>query len=368
MKSHNTLVVPAIAILLSLAACTPASSGTSAQTATPVPATPIPAKPTATVSATPIAFKPTSAAQKTSQDPKNATYIINGQPVTLANGKAEQPAAPSSTENIVTQYFGNAVEVDLNSDGRMDSAFLLTQSTGGSGTFFYIAAAIQNPDGTYQGANAIFLGDRISPQSTNIDPNNPGQFTVSYGEVPAGEPATSKPTQMISKTFKLDNRMLVEVPAASTPTQGAKDLQNATYIINGQPVTLVNGVAELPAAPGSAEKAITRYFGNAVDIDLNSDGKMDSGFLLTQAPGGSGTFFYVAAAFQNPDGTYQGTNAIFLGDRIVPQITNVDPNNPAQFVVNYADRATGQPMSARPTRGVSKTFRLDNGILVEVQH
>ncbi len=160
---------------------------------------------------------------------------------------------------------------------------------------------------------------------------------------------------------------LVPVRPTTAATKAGQDPQNATYIINGQPVTLVNGAAEKEAAPGSAEKIVTRYFGNAVEVDLNSDGKMDSGFLLTQTTGGSGTFFYVVAAIQNPDGTYQGTNAIFLGDRIAPHSTNVDPNNPAQFIVNYADRATGEPMSAQPTQGVSKTFKFDNGTLVEVQ-
>ena len=158
------------------------------------------------------------------------------------------------------------------------------------------------------------------------------------------------------------------VPVGATPvaTTAGQGPQNATYIINGQPVTLVNGVAEQPAAPGSAEKIVTQYFGNAVEVDLNSDGKLDSGLLLTQTTGGSGVFFYAAAAIQNPAGAYQGTNAIFLGDRIAPQSTNVDPNNPAQFIVNYADHAPGEPMSAQPTQGVSKTFKLDNGTLVEV--
>ena len=158
------------------------------------------------------------------------------------------------------------------------------------------------------------------------------------------------------------------VPVGATPaaTTAGHSPQNATYLINGQPFTLVNGVAEQPAAPGSAEKIVTQYFGNAVEVDLNSDGKLDSGFLLTQTTGGSGVFFYAAAAIQNPDGSYQGTNAILLGDRIAPQSTNVDPDNPAQFIVNYADHAPGEPMSAQPTQGVSKTFKLDNGTLVEV--
>lgn len=153
-------------------------------------------------------------------------------------------------------------------------------------------------------------------------------------------------------------------PSTTGTTQGV-DPQNATYLIDGREVTLVNGVAEQEAAPGSATKIVTKYFGNAVDIDLNSDGLMDSGFLLTQDGGGSGTFFYVAAAINNA-GSAQGTNAILLGDRIAPQSTNVDPNNPVQFIVNYAERKVSEPMSAQPSVAVSRTFKFDNGTLVEV--
>ncbi len=211
VNSHKTLAGLVMAILLSLAACAPTSSGTFAQTATPVPAAMVSVKPTSTAPAMPTPGELTSAAPKTGQDPKNATYIINGKPVTLVNGAAEQEAAPGSAEKIVTRYFGNAVEVDLNSDGKLDSGFLLTQTTGGSGTFFYVAAAIQNSDGTYQGTNVIFLGDRIAPQSTNVDPNNPAQFIVNYADRATGEPMSAQPTQGVSRTFKVDNGTLVEV-------------------------------------------------------------------------------------------------------------------------------------------------------------
>jgi hypothetical protein len=211
MNSHETLAVLAMAILLSLAACAPTGSGSSVQTATQVPATPVPVKPTSTMSASPISVIPTPAAPQAAKDPQNATYLINGQPITLVNGVAEQPAAPGSAEKIVTQYFGNAVDVDLNSDGKLDSGFLLTQTTGGTGGFFYVAAAIQNPDGTYRGTNAIFLGDRIAPQSTTVDPQNPAQFIVNYADRAPGEPMTAQPSHGVSKTFKLDNGTLVEV-------------------------------------------------------------------------------------------------------------------------------------------------------------
>ena len=156
-----------------------------------------------------------------------------------------------------------------------------------------------------------------------------------------------------------------QTKAPVNPPGNTTDPQNATYLIDAKEVTLENGVAEQEAAPGSATKIVTRYFGNEVEIDLNSDGLMDSGFLLTQDSGGSGTFYYVAAAIDNAGDTL-GTNAIFLGDRIAPQSTNVDPNNPVQFIVNYAERKAGDPMSAEPSVAVSRTFKLENGMLVEV--
>jgi hypothetical protein len=158
---------------------------------------------------------------------------------------------------------------------------------------------------------------------------------------------------------------VIQTEAPTTGNTSTVDAQNATYLIDSKEVTLVNGMSEQEAAPGSATKIVTKYFGNAVDVDLNSDGLMDSGFLLTQDGGGSGTFFYAAAAINN-SGSTQGTNAIFLGDRITPQSTNVDPNNPAQFIVNYLERKVSDPMSAQPSVAVSRTFKLDNGTLVEV--
>ena len=157
--------------------------------------------------------------------------------------------------------------------------------------------------------------------------------------------------------------ILTQTP--SNETVSVADLKNGTYLVDGQSITLVDGVAENELAPGSASKQVTRYFGNEVNIDLNSDGLMDAAFLLQQETGGSGTFYYVVAALKTENG-YVGTNAIFLGDRIAPQSTNVDPNNPSQFIVNYADRNADEPMSAQPTVGVSKTFKLENGSLAEV--
>ncbi len=138
------------------------------------------------------------------------------------------------------------------------------------------------------------------------------------------------------------------------------DYKNATYVIDGQPVALVGGRAETPAAPGSASKVVTQYFGNEATGDLNGDGIPDVAFLLTQDAGGSGTFYYVVAALKDASG-YQGTNAVLLGDRIAPQTTEI---RDGQLVVNYADRVAGEPMTARPSVGVSKYLRVQGTSLV----
>ena len=136
----------------------------------------------------------------------------------------------------------------------------------------------------------------------------------------------------------------------------AADYKDAQYMVAGQIVQLKDGVSETPAAPGSASKITTKYFGNEVVADLNADGKDDVAFLLTQETGGSGTFFYVVAAIATDRG-YQGGEAMLIGDRIAPQTTEKGPNG--TVIVNYAHRAPGEDFSVRPSFGKSLVVKLD---------
>ena len=143
----------------------------------------------------------------------------------------------------------------------------------------------------------------------------------------------------------------------ATATASYKDTE---YIIEGQQVKLENGVAETEAAPGSASKVITRYFGNELKTDLNGDGREDVAFILTQDTGGSGTFFYAVAALNTEQG-YVGSDGYLLGDRIAPQATDLSPNPRQKYVVvfNYAERNRGEPMTAKPSVGKSVYLKLD---------
>jgi hypothetical protein len=138
------------------------------------------------------------------------------------------------------------------------------------------------------------------------------------------------------------------------------DYKDATYTIDGVQVTLMNGVAETPAAPGSASMITTRYFGNELKTDLNSDGREDVAFVLTQSTGGSGTFYYAVAALNTLAG-YIGSDGFLLGDRVAPQSTTLSPDADQRDVVvfNYADRALGESMTAQPSVGKSAYLKLN---------
>jgi hypothetical protein len=143
----------------------------------------------------------------------------------------------------------------------------------------------------------------------------------------------------------------------------AVDALNASYLIDGQYVQLVDGTALTMTGPGSASNIVTKYFGNDLRADLNGDGREDVAFILTQTSGGSGTFYYAVAAINTPKG-YVGSDGYLLGDRIAPQSTTLSPN-PKQVgvvVFNYADRAPGEPMSAQPSQGKSAYLKLDDSL------
>jgi heat shock protein HslJ len=136
---------------------------------------------------------------------KNATYSIDGKFVTLVNGTAESEIAPGSASKLITTYFGNDVTHDLNGDGRPDTVFLLTQTGGGSGTFYYAVAALNTTSG-YKGSQGFLLGDRIAPQTTEMS-TNPAQknvVVINYAIRKAGESFAVKPSVGKSVSLLLD--------------------------------------------------------------------------------------------------------------------------------------------------------------------
>lgn len=142
-------------------------------------------------------------------------------------------------------------------------------------------------------------------------------------------------------------------PTAASPL-------DATYLVDGEAVALKNAEAQWPSAPESAPVKI-RVFSVAAQGDLDGDGIDDAAVLLVKEAGGSGTFFYAAAALKRGD-AYQGTNAVLLGDRIAPNTTNIWDG---VLVHDYATRNPDEPMTARPSLGQSIYLRVTDGALRE---
>ena len=88
------------------------------------------------------------------------------------------------------KQFGEPIYGNLNNDGLADQAVWLTDSPGGSGTFYYAELLINTGSG-YKATNAILLGDRIAPQNINIQN---GRAVYNFAERKANEPFTTPPS------------------------------------------------------------------------------------------------------------------------------------------------------------------------------
>jgi hypothetical protein len=140
------------------------------------------------------------------------------------------------------------------------------------------------------------------------------------------------------------------------------DPVNAIYTIEGSDIQLRDGHFEMPAAPGSAAKITVEMFDTPAYGNLNGDGDIDAAVILVYQSGGSGTFYYLGAAL-NKAGNYRGTNALFLGDRIIPQAVTIENRT---IVVDFADRAPSEPMAAAPTVDATKYAYIDGDSLEAV--
>ena len=144
-------------------------------------------------------------------NPLNATFLIEDKPIKLTNGKAEQESAPGSVSKILTSIFGETLYGDLNDDGKDDAAMILVHQTGGNGTFYYAVVAINN-DGYYRGTNAVFLGDRISPQNEEI---RNGILMANYADRKPGEAMVIDPSVGVTKYMSLKGDELVQIAPLS---------------------------------------------------------------------------------------------------------------------------------------------------------
>jgi hypothetical protein len=154
-----------------------------------------------------------------------------------------------------------------------------------------------------------------------------------------------------------------KIETVSAKPEALNGPENASYILANNKILLENGEAEWPAAPGSASKNRVSLFGEIIYGDLNNDESEDAVVFLTYQGGGSGTFFYIAAA-PLENGAYQGTNGVWFGDRIGEPTAEIKNGI---IAISYLDRLPNEPMTKTPSVKQKKHFVLDRSSLLEIK-
>jgi hypothetical protein len=152
--------------------------------------------------------------------PRDATYLIEGEPFSLQDGQATVETFPGAASKTLVQFHGDPVFGDLNGDGLQDAVVLLRQVTGGSGTFYHLAAAI-NRGGAWVGTEAVFIGDRISPKPPAI---LFGVVTVDYFDRRPDEAKATTPSQFQSKYLVFSEDRFEEIPLGTDEVVAAGEV------------------------------------------------------------------------------------------------------------------------------------------------
>lgn len=158
-----------------------------------------------------IASSPTPTGVSITQELGSGEYPLDLAPtgaIRLTGGEYAGTSAPGSATKLMVRLTDAVATGDLNGDGLDDAAVVLLVDPGGSGTFSYLAAAL-NKDGGYHGVASALLGDRIEVKSVEI---HDGAIEVTMLDRAPGQPMASPPTLETTRTFQLRGSQLVQVP------------------------------------------------------------------------------------------------------------------------------------------------------------
>jgi hypothetical protein len=194
-----------------------------------------------------------------------------------------------------------------------------------------------------------------APQPQPLPPQPAGDWTPFIAGAPA---AANEGFVRTFPTIPANTPFFLRCRSGMAP---AVDPANARYRIGTTVVTLVNGRADVEAAPGSASRMITTLTDRQSFGDLDG-GTADAAVVLAHSPGGSGTFSYLAVQSGGTGSAGIGATAL-LGDRVT--VTGVSIAN-GRVLVTYLTHRPAEALAAAPTLPVTKVFTLTGGALVEV--
>lgn len=177
-----------------------------------------PAAPVATTqkdgsSQTPVIQPSTS--HLTAEALKNGEYqsdFAETTTIKMTNGTYHEEGQPGGATELVITLHPKTAFGDLNGDGMGDAAVVLVSVPGGSGTFYDLAAVI-NQDGTPKHVATQPLGDRIKLQALSIESGIITVDTVTHGP----DDPMCCPTQQVRQSFKfLENKLVKVSPPPDT--------------------------------------------------------------------------------------------------------------------------------------------------------
>ena len=233
--------------------------------------------------------------------------------------EAVDSAVRTSVDDVVQTI---AADGDLNGDGIDDAAVVFAVSGGGSGTFYSLAAVINQGGAAVHVSSALLLGDRIQLETLTIAE---GVITVQMVAHGPQDPLCC-PTQRVVRRYQLIEDELtllseetIAPPAAEAPAELTDAaLRNATYRSEfpkaGQ-AQLQDGTYEEKIDPDSASTIYLALSEQIAFGDLDGDGVDDAVAVLAASGGGSGTFYSLAAVVNRGGAPLHAASAA-LGDRI----------------------------------------------------
>jgi len=199
----------------------------------------------ALVDSAPAAASPTGL---TIEQLENGTYSgigLDGGPITLTGGEYEsEPLAEGSSDRQQVTLVPYGVHFgDLDGDGSDDALVFLSENTGGTGDFTYIAAQL-NQNGQPVDAGSVWIEDRIQIISVAIED---GQVMLEVTAEGPGDAACCK-THKTQKIYALQDGQLAELPGADEPL-----VKVSAADLNGTSWTLVDLNLDQQPVPAGTE-------------------------------------------------------------------------------------------------------------------
>ena len=164
---------------------------------------------------------------------EQATYLTENSregTATLEDGEFREPVAEGSASETVIRL-GKWTTGHIDGRDGVDAAAVTVEDPGGSGTFSYLHALVDD-DGELSDAAVAFLGDRIRVEGVSI---HDGVITVAMFDRAPHEPFAEPPTIAVIRQFRLEAGTLVEQDLSGGEFTCDDTLPDVTLVIVRSP-------------------------------------------------------------------------------------------------------------------------------------